>query len=304
MCRIGAVIHFGDYRVSTDELSNLLLNMQHGGRDATGVGFIDEDTLIASKTPGPATLAVPKLTPFMNRYVKRTKVALLHTRLATHGSPESNLNNHPILGDKLMMVHNGVVWLPMKFRSNGATDTEQMLRAMEAFGVKYGLEFTHGSIAAVFGNKRTLFWMRRSISRLSAVFDAELKILVISTEMNDILKSVRFERPFEVPILPGNLYRMDIKSNNIKVLTVNEPVLHRSRVLDTTPRRTDLEIPVRSLEEAYRPEPAFDFDSIDDLHSVFEESLSETLSRLDMEDFTTVDEADSDEEMINIYENV
>jgi glucosamine 6-phosphate synthetase-like amidotransferase/phosphosugar isomerase protein len=43
---------------------------------------------------------------------KRSRVAVLHTRLATHGSVKVNANNHPVLSpDKsISLVHNGVIY--------------------------------------------------------------------------------------------------------------------------------------------------------------------------------------------------
>lgn len=43
---------------------------------------------------------------------KRSRVAVLHTRLATHGSVRVNANNHPVLSpDKtISLVHNGVIY--------------------------------------------------------------------------------------------------------------------------------------------------------------------------------------------------
>jgi len=43
---------------------------------------------------------------------KRVQNAILHTRLATHGSQRINANNHPVVSPKkqIALVHNGVIW--------------------------------------------------------------------------------------------------------------------------------------------------------------------------------------------------
>jgi asparagine synthetase B (glutamine-hydrolysing) len=40
---------------------------------------------------------------------KYTRTALLHTRYATKGEPSNNNNNHPIMTNKVIGVHNGVI---------------------------------------------------------------------------------------------------------------------------------------------------------------------------------------------------
>lgn len=43
---------------------------------------------------------------------RNTKTAILHTRLATHGSQHDNRNNHPVISpdNTIALVHNGVIW--------------------------------------------------------------------------------------------------------------------------------------------------------------------------------------------------
>lgn len=82
--------------------------IEHRGRHATGAGWA-EDTdprnLWYSKAEGPAsktasTLDMPK---------RGMTVAVGHTRHATHGSPRFEHNNHPVVCEGIVAVHNGVL---------------------------------------------------------------------------------------------------------------------------------------------------------------------------------------------------
>lgn len=73
--------------------------------------------------------------------------ALLHTRWATHGRGDELVNAHPVFGDFSMLIHNGVVHVPHRYGSDGETDSEQLLRHIEAFGLRQGIATATGTFA-------------------------------------------------------------------------------------------------------------------------------------------------------------
>ncbi len=155
MCRIAAIIPFGDNKILPQEVKNFLLQMEDGGKDAVGIMFLG-DQMSYAKAPGKVSdLAWDTFMEDITKSCDESKAVILHTRLATHGTPSDNANNHPIIGKKYAMVHNGVVWTRSKYTANGETDTEQMLWSIESLGIKKGLTACNGSISIIMANIRT-----------------------------------------------------------------------------------------------------------------------------------------------------
>jgi glucosamine 6-phosphate synthetase-like amidotransferase/phosphosugar isomerase protein len=81
------------------------------GEDATGAAWVQSDraskkaSIAVSKAPVPAY----NFEQYLSTMPTATKRAILHTRWATKGSPQNNLNNHPIVSGKIVGVHNGVL---------------------------------------------------------------------------------------------------------------------------------------------------------------------------------------------------
>ncbi|KKM91643.1 hypothetical protein LCGC14_1226520 [marine sediment metagenome] len=148
MCGIAGVIG----KIDTDELELLLLSLQRRGSDATGVAITGGDGFQVIKAGMPADLFVENKTfhSEINRATKTARVALLHTRQATHGDPQLNYNNHPISTERSIIIHNGVVGLDEEFDSIGDTDTEQLLRAIDKYGMRKAISKTLGMLAIAY----------------------------------------------------------------------------------------------------------------------------------------------------------
>lgn len=145
MCGLAAWI--GKTPVRPERVKLLFEHIAYRGRDAAGMAMYADGFWWIAKEFGPVTK--PETMAAMLATVARIKPTgvLLHVRAATHGSPRREVNNHPIAGDHSICMHNGVVSLPEKFTATGDTDTEQMVRAIEAYGIADGLGMTRGSFA-------------------------------------------------------------------------------------------------------------------------------------------------------------
>jgi len=114
MCRIGGLFSFEKITNKTlvyNTVRKMLLEMEAGGPHATGIALIDTNFNILwyDKKGIPAAEYV-KL-PILKDAIFRLSfnLVLLHTRYATHGSPKDNINNHPFVVNKNVLIHNGVV---------------------------------------------------------------------------------------------------------------------------------------------------------------------------------------------------
>jgi asparagine synthetase B (glutamine-hydrolysing) len=157
MCGIGGVVRKNlDFEVSELDITNALCGLQSRGSDATGIAWETDDvskSWLVLKTNVCAEDFV-KLDIYKESLpeIVKSRVILMHTRYATHGKPENNLNNHPIHNADGLIIHNGVVYTGEKIEAQGETDTEQMLLKMQKFGIKDGLSKITGSAAFFYVN--------------------------------------------------------------------------------------------------------------------------------------------------------
>lgn len=139
MCGIGGI--FSNKEIDAKEVKNLILSLENRGNQAVGIVGVDKKNGIIKyvKTPGsPSMLMKIGLVDVIKDITKNSSAVLVHTRQATHGSPDNNANNHPIVGDKYLFLHNGVVRIDDR-EMNGIkieteTDTEMALRIIEKDG--------------------------------------------------------------------------------------------------------------------------------------------------------------------------
>lgn len=114
MCSIGGFSLSQNSRINPRKLANALLTQMdvrgnqasgYAWQSSTGSGVYKKDTSGSGLS--------------MKQMSKGTRVAVLHTRYATHGSIRDMANNHPVLSpDKsVALVHNGVIYNHDRVRS-------------------------------------------------------------------------------------------------------------------------------------------------------------------------------------------
>ena len=119
-------------------LSCLFCTAEARGRDAAGFWVWRGDHYVAEKRPYAAEDLIQRSVRWKGLRFNPGSLYLLHTRAATDGDPNDNVNNHPHQGAHSVMIHNGMVWnhealakeqgLDMK----SECDSEILLRLMEA----------------------------------------------------------------------------------------------------------------------------------------------------------------------------
>lgn len=111
MCGIAGIhvkeAHVGSLPVA-DMADFLLLGIENRGRHATGFVSVDnEGKIVHNKMAKKATDFIAD--PEREAIPDNAKTILLHTRFATQGKPEDNVNNHPVLYETCFSVHNGII---------------------------------------------------------------------------------------------------------------------------------------------------------------------------------------------------
>jgi len=222
MCRIAGIIQLGNSKITPWELKQFLLNMEYGGRDATGMAFVCDNEIIYNKAKGKASAVIKddfkdKVSPLINK----AKAILLHTRSATHGTPKDNKNNHPIVGDKYIMVHNGVVDTTETFAdAKGETDTEQMLKSIEKYGFDEGFAKVTGWVATIFADINSLndyYWYTNPSGSLVSAMDNR-NIWFLASTFDIIKRSLLNSHDLiEYTVKDNVLYKCDLNTGLINI---------------------------------------------------------------------------------------
>lgn len=148
MCGIMGFIETGKKRQYTNEsLRKVLVGLQSRGKHATGIALVNPNnghngvTVLKSSTPAEQFVKDELVLKCMT---EKFKMFLGHTRLATSGTPKKWINNHPHLGDRYVLVHNGVVYGntdDLQPLCKSECDSEYILRLIERDGIKKAFNF-------------------------------------------------------------------------------------------------------------------------------------------------------------------
>lgn len=214
-------------------LGDLLFVSSERGTDATGIAIAENKKIKVVKEDVPSDKFIKKHYIGLKKEIAKSNVVLGHTRLATQGHQSDNHNNHPIVGEKYVMVHNGVCSTMDRIKDypyKGKVDSEILLSYIEKKGLKDGLIELVGSAAVAIikeGEPNTLYLWRHN-NPLWLAYDPERKVLFFgSTE--DILKEglanlLNFFSSFQMRQIPENyLYKITCSPLSLEVLGEVEP---------------------------------------------------------------------------------
>jgi glucosamine 6-phosphate synthetase-like amidotransferase/phosphosugar isomerase protein len=151
-------------------LSCLFTMAECRGRDAAGFWVWRGDHYVYEKRPTAAQDLIQRSVRWKSLRFNPGTLYLCHTRAATDGDPNHNVNNHPHIGKHSVMVHNGCVWSwqsimnAEKLELKSECDSEILLRLAEAKediveGLQHLYQTTHesngtASIACAFVDRR------------------------------------------------------------------------------------------------------------------------------------------------------
>lgn len=111
MCGIAGIVRFGEKPIEESALALLLLGNEERGGDATGIALSQDDgsiDILKKDVRAWQFVRLKDYTEFIQEKLKPTTwAALLHTRFASVGDPQNNVNNHPVCNGRAAIIHNG-----------------------------------------------------------------------------------------------------------------------------------------------------------------------------------------------------
>jgi hypothetical protein len=215
-------------------LGDLLYISSSRGTDATGVAVTKGKKVKVIKEDIPADKFLKKHYGGLKEDISKSKIVLGHTRLATQGHQSENNNNHPIVGPKFVMVHNGVcstmdriVGYPYK----GTVDSEILLSHVEKKGLKEGLKDLKGSaaVALISPENPNEVYLWRHNNPLWIAYNPEKKTIFFGST-KEILEEgladlLNFFSSFRMRELPEDcLYRITCDPLKIEFIEEIEPI--------------------------------------------------------------------------------
>jgi len=230
-------------------LGNLLYISSSRGTDATGIAVIGTKSRVV-KEDIPADKFIKKHYMGLQKEISKSRVVLGHTRLATQGHQRDNNNNHPIIGPKYIMVHNGTCSSMDRIKNypyKGTVDSEILLSHVEAKGLSKGLEALKGSAAvAIVGEQEqnTVYLWRHNNPLWVAYDSTEKTVFFGSTE--EILREglanvLNFFSSFSMRQLPEDiLYKLTCNPLNIIAIEEIEPIGWGYTAYKNHNKKTDL----------------------------------------------------------------
>ncbi|TET61120.1 MAG: hypothetical protein E3J47_05800 [Candidatus Stahlbacteria bacterium] len=221
-------------------MATLLKEAEVNGRSASGVAVMKSRSTEVIRRP----LAGSMLTKdkdyldFADKHMRvgkdetssdHLKSMIGHCRMPTKGSPENNYNNHPIVVENIVGVHNGVIAnddeLFNKFRKNitriARVDTEIIFQLVSHFTRRFGSNRTIKSIRETVGHIKGGYacallnidspynlFLFRSGNPIRILYYPAVKVILFATRENFILTAVKpFEDylgdPIEIEVISG-----------------------------------------------------------------------------------------------------
>ena len=168
----------------------ILIELSSRGQDASGIAVINEDDVHVFKKPlRPRRLVVrPRFEDILQKIGPRTNFIMLHSRAASVGGNKDNYNNHPIVADPIIGIHNGTLYnedqlfksFRKYFKPEGTVDSEVIFRMLNMYlnkglAPKQAMQMVSRQLVGAFTG--AAIDMRRTNQMLMFKFGRELAVL-------------------------------------------------------------------------------------------------------------------------------
>lgn len=187
MC--GIIGYIGD-KNAVELVIEGLKKLEYRGYDSAGIACLFDHKIKTVKCKG----KIKNLETLIDEKLKKAKIAIGHTRWATHGKP-SDENAHPHCSGGIALVHNGIIenYAELKkelekegYKFSSETDTEVIVHLIRKYRNSLPLEDA----------------VRKAISRLKGSY----ALVIMDEKEPDKLIGIRMESPLVVGILDNEKF--------------------------------------------------------------------------------------------------
>lgn len=231
-------------------LCKLLINCQDRGKSATGIAIANNKNIkvIKNNLPAKEFVKSTELKKALKKYISLSKVKLDnflkrpiqiigHCRMPTKGSPLNNKNNHPIVTDSFVGVHNGVIGnddelfdkYKKSFKRSAEVDSEIIFKLIE----KYYLDSKNMTKAILSANSELigssacafittydtrLLWLFRNNGPITILHYKDVGVVMFASSRNyvtDAVKGFSMGTPDEISIAPHEGVSIDLFNNDM-----------------------------------------------------------------------------------------
>jgi len=162
MCGIFGIAFLQEHKINNPKIIKIILRKlfdqsELRGRDATGIAFATDSDVSVIKHNICATKFIKSNfyekaeELHIDKTLERLRVIIGHTRARTKGTPLDRNNNHPVVTNRVIGIHNGnisndddlfgeyIKTFPSVFRRKGRVDTEIIFRLIDHYKHHVGL---------------------------------------------------------------------------------------------------------------------------------------------------------------------
>ncbi|MBM2821047.1 MAG: hypothetical protein HW405_807, partial [Candidatus Berkelbacteria bacterium] len=161
---------------------NLLEISESRGKESSGITVIGQDEIKVYKSAKPAHILMAS-DEFKKMFQGKIRGVIGHARLVTNGSLEDNRNNQPVIKDKIVGIHNGIIvnvdslWEEHKgLKRNYEVDTEVILSLVRKYFAR-----THNLSEAV----KSTFSQIEGAASIALVFE-DINALTLATNTGSL----------------------------------------------------------------------------------------------------------------------
>lgn len=255
MCAICGYYCFSELKPEKSVLKELLINSQTRGKDATGIGYIKDGSLVIKKQAIPASEFVSCLDE-----TELPGIMIMHCRQATQGRPDEQANNHPIFTKSgLALVHNGIVlndrelFEQHNLERDGQVDSEIIAKLVEKEGRFNNLKmldeieggFTFAAIWTKFPSQLLLV---KHDNPLAVAIDTKQDILYFASSTEILKASLPKTNYRGFVFLPVTRYCFAEISNNTGLVIGLKGILKNFKI---NPRERELFCDQRWMTDGY-----------------------------------------------------
>lgn len=228
-------------------LKNLFANSQIRGTDATGVAFIlQKDIIVLKNNVGARKFLADSI--FDSTYAKYTNSQTIsiigHCRMKTKGTEKDKHNNHPIITDNIVGVHNGIIdndeelfisfqQKKQTLKRRGKVDSEIIFRLIDHYvhiekeeiadAIRSTTPMLEGSYACAFvdRDKPHLLWLFRNENPISIYHYTKHGVIIFSSSEYYIqnaveeVKKCKLSKPTKIELPRWHGVGINLKTNSI-----------------------------------------------------------------------------------------